>query len=154
MDTRLGSCRMEDGTHYAGELIGTDLPEGVGVGKTADGHMYAGQWLGGCRDGVGCYMLATGGTYWGQFKANKMEGAGVYLWSDGSSYKGQFAGDVWHGSALYITNKGTQWFVQYECGKRLSCIKFHGTGEQAGVVLKAEEARVSPCLTTAEYCLR
>ena len=82
---------------------------GKGRLELADGSVFEGAYVDGCRHGYGEFKWADGEQYCGEYARDVKHGKGVYTWSDGRRYEGDFDNDKRRGNGKFFWANG-DWF--------------------------------------------
>ena len=80
----------------------------------ANGDVYVGEIVGGCRHGHGVMSFAaTGDIYEGYFQNDEITGIGVFKYSNGDVYEGGFLNSQKHGSGVFTYANGNSFEGNY-----------------------------------------
>jgi len=114
--------RTARGHKYLGEWMGGE-EHGRGLYTFQDGK-YVGQWEHGRPHGHGVFIYANRDTYEGDWKENRegthgaKNGKGTYLWANGNEYKGEWRNDKRHGQGVYKTSAGAKYEGEWNNGRQ------------------------------------
>jgi len=70
------------------------------------GRFYEGEWKSDVREGAGFERYANGNTYEGGYKEGRANGKGTYTWVSGETYNGQWSMGMKHGQGVWKTANG------------------------------------------------
>ena len=77
-----------------------------GIGTTASGNKYVGEFRDGKYHGQGAFTFVSGNKYVGEFRDDKQHGQGTYTFASGSKYLGEFRDGLPNGQGTYTSADG------------------------------------------------